>query len=68
MIFNVGRETNIIKENEAIVSRVSTIKNIDNLLEISTQGFSNESAINKNKEILLFIQKSINIKLMNLNI
>ena len=34
----------IIKENEAIVSSILSVKKVENFLEITTQGYSNEQA------------------------
>jgi LPS O-antigen subunit length determinant protein (WzzB/FepE family) len=63
VIFNVGRSTNKIKEDEAIVSSVSNTTNIKNLLEVSTQGYSNELAIKKNNEVLVFLEKEYKYKI-----
>lgn len=63
IVFNVHRSINKIEKDKAIVSKVSTVKNIDDLIEVSTQAFSNELAINKNKEVLAFLQNEYKSKI-----
>ncbi len=63
VIFNVDEKDNFIKEKEAIVSNIKVIRELGSLLEISTQAFSNEKAVVKNKEVLSFIQKEYQNKI-----
>lgn len=42
---------------KGIVSSIKQIKGVKNLLEIKTESYSNENALEKNKEVLEFIQK-----------
>ncbi len=62
IVFQIGRPTNKITEGNAIVSNISTVKNIDNLIEVSTQAYSNEKAKNKNEEVLSFIKNEYQLK------
>ena len=57
IVFQANRPTSKLSENNPIVSKIATVKKINNLVEISTQAFSNEEAIRKNEEVLNFIQK-----------
>ncbi len=72
IIFNVDNQNNTIKQNSAIVSKITALKKFENLLEIKTQAFSNELAIRKNKEVLEFIQteyrRRIEEYIFNINI
>ena len=62
LIFNVDNKR-VIKEDSAIVSKISIVKNVPNFIEVSTQAFSNEIAISKNNEVLKFIQDEYKFKL-----
>ena len=73
LIFSVDNKLAITKE-EGIVSDISAVKKVDNFLEITTQAFSNEKAVSKNKEVVEFLQNEYKYKideyilLTNLNI
>ena len=73
LIFGVENKYPITKE-EGIVSDISAVKKVDNFLEITTQAFSNEKAVSKNKEVVEFLQNEYKYKideyilLTNLNI
>ena len=54
-IFAVDNEQEITND-EGIVTNISVIKKVDNFLEITTQAFSNDKAIEKNKEVIEFLQ------------
>ena len=42
---------------KGVVSSINQVKGVKNFLEIKTEGFSNETALIKNKEVLKFIQE-----------
>ncbi|TLP37793.1 Wzz/FepE/Etk N-terminal domain-containing protein [Arcobacter arenosus] len=63
LIFGVDTKTNGIEKDKAIVSNISTVKKVENFLEISTQAFSNELAIMKNKEVVNFLQNEYKYKI-----
>lgn len=63
IIYNVGRPTNVISKDKAIVSSISKVKKLDDLITISTQAFSNKIAIQKNKEVLDFIRNEYQLKI-----
>ncbi len=63
LIFGVDSKTNLMKKDKAIVSNISTVKRVENFLEISTQAFSNELAIKKNKEVVNFLQNEYRYKI-----
>lgn len=59
VIFEVENPTNKIDGLEkGIVSSIKQIKGVKNFLEIKTEATNNELALNKNKEVLKFIQES----------
>jgi uncharacterized protein involved in exopolysaccharide biosynthesis len=62
LIFGVDNNP-IIKENEAIVSSISSVKKVENFMEISTKGYSNEQASLKNKEVVEFLQNEYKYKI-----
>ena len=62
LIFNVDNKQTITKE-KAIVSNISAVKKVDNFLEISTQAFSNKKALEKNKEVVSFLQNEYKYKI-----
>jgi len=72
LIFNVGNKQ--IKKEKAIVSNISAVKKVDSFLEITTQAFSNEKALEKNKEVVTFLKNEYKYKIdeyilkINLNI
>ena len=51
-----------ITNDEGIVTNISAIKKVDNFLEITTQAFSNDKAIEKNKEVIDFLQNDYKYK------
>ncbi len=63
LIFNVDNKKNIIKEDNAIVSNVSSVNGLSNFIQITTQAHSNELAIEKNKEIISFIKNEYKQKI-----
>lgn len=73
LIFSVDNELAITKE-EGIVSDISAVKKVDNFLEITTQAYSNEKALEKNNQVVEFLQNEYKYKideyilLTNLNI
>ncbi|OCL96484.1 Wzz/FepE/Etk N-terminal domain-containing protein [Aliarcobacter thereius] len=60
IIFNVDNPQD---SEEAIVTKIAVVKNVQNFIEISTESFSNEQAINKNKEVIEFLQKEYKHKI-----
>ena len=62
LIFGVDNKP-IIKENEAIVSSILGVKKVENFLEISTQAYSNEQALLKNKDVVEFLQNEYKYKI-----
>jgi hypothetical protein len=62
LIFRVNDQP-IITEEEGIVSNISAIKKVDNFLEITTQAYSNEQALSKNKEVVDFLQNEYKYKI-----
>lgn len=64
----------VITNDEGIVTNILAIKKVDNFLEITTQAFSNDKAIEKNKEVIEFLQNDYKYKVdeyilnVNLNI
>lgn len=62
LIFNVDIPQQITRD-EAIVSNISAVKKVENFLEITTLGYSNEQALAKNKEILDFLQNEYKYKI-----
>lgn len=48
---------------DGVVSKISTIKNVENFIEITTEAYSNEKALEKNKEVLDFIQNEYKYKI-----
>ncbi|MCP4969129.1 MAG: hypothetical protein GY932_00875 [Arcobacter sp.] len=59
VIFNVDEKQVQNKkevENFSYVSDIKSVKKVDDFLSISTQAFSNEKALDKNKEVLSFLQ------------
>ena len=62
LIYNVEDKEVITKDN-GIVSKVSITKNVPNFIEISTQAFSNKTALEKNREVLKFIQDEYKYKI-----
>lgn len=73
LIFAVDNKLAITKE-EGIVSDISAVKKVDNFLEITTQAYSNEKALEKNNQVVEFLQNEYKYKideyilLTNLNI
>lgn len=72
-IFAVDNKQEITND-EGIVTNILAIKKVDNFLEITTQAFSNDKAIDKNKEVIEFLQNDYKYKVdeyilnVNLNI
>ena len=62
LIYNVEDKEVITKDN-GIVSKVSITKNVPNFIEIATQALSNKTAIEKNNEVLKFIQDEYKYKI-----
>ena len=60
IIFNVD---NPINESEAVVTKINVVKNVQNFIEISTEGVSNVEAIEKNKEVIEFLQNEYKYKI-----
>lgn len=48
---------------DGVVSKISTIKNVENFIEINTEAYSNEKALEKNKDVLKFIQNEYKYKI-----
>lgn len=73
LIFGVDNKLQITKD-EGIVSNISAVKKVENFLEITTLGYSNEQALAKNKEVVEFLQNEYKYKIdeyilnINLNI
>lgn len=73
LVFAVDNKLAITKE-EGIVSDISAVKKVDNFLEITTQAYSNEKALEKNNQVVEFLQNEYKYKideyilLTNLNI
>lgn len=63
LIYNVDNKNNKVAENKAIVSNIKTVRNINNFIEISTQSYSKKLALEKNKEVVLFIQNEYKYKI-----
>jgi len=63
LVFGVDRKTNNLEKHKAIVSNISTVRRVENFLEISTQAFSNELAIKKNKEVVNFLKNEYKYKI-----
>ncbi len=51
------------EKDKAKLTEISSIKNANNFLEITTEGYSNELAIKKNKEVIEFIQNEYKFKI-----
>jgi len=78
LIFNVeNKNENLITDELGILSNVKLVKNVDEFIEIYTQAFTNEKAIEMNNKIIKFIQdeysykikrykNKINLEIMNL--
>lgn len=77
LTFNVENKK-IIAEDSSIVSKVILSKNLNSFIEIYTQGHSNDKALEKNNEVVKFIQDEylhkinqhklkINLDIKNLN-
>ncbi|QKF66474.1 putative chain length determinant protein, Wzz family [Arcobacter venerupis] len=62
LIFAGNNESKITKD-DGILTAVSGIKKVDNFLEITTQAYSNEIAIKKNKEVVEFLQNEYKYKI-----
>lgn len=62
LIFNVDIPQQITKD-EAIVSNIAAVKKVENFLEITTLGYSNDQALAKNKEVLDFLQNEYKYKI-----
>ena len=60
VIFNVD---NPGKFEDAIVTKISTVKNVQNFIEILTEGISNEKAVEKNKEVIEFLKNEYKYKI-----
>ena len=62
LVFNVDYKNGNSK-NEALVSNIKSVKDVDNFLKISTQASSNKEALSKNKEVLTFLQNEYQYKI-----
>ena len=62
LIFGVDNHPFITKK-EGIVTNISVIKKVDNFLEITTEAYSNEQALSKNKEVIDFLQNEYKYKI-----
>ena len=60
IIFNVDNPPN---NSEAIVTKINVVKNVQNFIEISTEGISNIEAVEKNKEVIEFLQNEYKYKI-----
>ena len=60
VIFNVDNPQGL---DEGKVTKISAVKNVQNFLEISTDGKSNEIALDKNKEVIEFLQNEYKFKI-----
>lgn len=56
VVFSIGESKIENSYEKGIVTSIKQIKGVKNFLEIKTEAYSNEIALNKNKEILKFIQ------------
>ncbi|WP_044418043.1 Wzz/FepE/Etk N-terminal domain-containing protein [Halarcobacter anaerophilus] len=63
LIFNVDSKKNIVEKNKPIVSNISSVNKVDNFIEVSTQGYSNKEALEKNKEVITFLQTEYKAKI-----
>jgi len=63
LIFNVEGNKENITDTKAVVSNIKAVKGVNNFLEITTRGFSNEIAIQKNKEVIEFLKKEYKYKI-----
>ena len=55
LVFDVANNHKSLQE-KAWVSDISIIKGVDDFLQISTQSYSNDLALEKNKEVVAFLQ------------
>ncbi len=62
LIFDVENKNHISKE-KAIVSNITTVKKVNNFLEIYTQSYSKEQAVLKNKEVVSFLVNEYKYKI-----
>ena len=60
IIFNVDNPPN---NSEAIVTKINVVKNVQNFIEISTEGISNIETVEKNKEVIEFLQNEYKYKI-----
>ena len=51
------------KFEDAIVTKISVVKNVQNFIEISTEAISNEKAVEKNKKVIEFLQNEYKYKI-----
>lgn len=62
IVFGVGSNLSTSKD-EGIVSNISLVKKVDDFLEITTQGYSNEKALEKNRQVVEFLQNEYKYKI-----
>lgn len=65
IIFKVNEPRLNDKDAKAWVSEISTNKNLETFIQIKTNGLSNKEALEKNKEVLEYIQNQNQIKINN---
>ena len=56
VVFSIGESKIENSYEKGMVSSIKQIKGVKNFLEIKTEAYSNDIALNKNKEVLKFIQ------------
>jgi uncharacterized protein involved in exopolysaccharide biosynthesis len=62
-VFNVDSKSRQNTNSESFVSSINTIKNVKNFLEITTEGLSTETALEKNKEVIRFLKDEYKYKI-----
>jgi len=63
IVFNVEDKFSSKEKFVSEVTNIFTIKKLKNFIEIRTQGISNEEALKKNKEVVVFIKNSYQPKI-----
>ncbi|WP_419782418.1 Wzz/FepE/Etk N-terminal domain-containing protein [Malaciobacter marinus] len=62
LIYNVDNPDKKIEKNNPKITEIKIVKGVENFLKIEIQGFSNKELLNKNKEILDFINNEYKYK------
>ena len=63
LVFDVDNNSRYEFIEDGVVSNISAIKKVENFLEIKTEATSNEKALDKNKEVLSFLQNEYKFKI-----